>query len=167
MYYVCFVGNNYGWRSELIQTLLAAGIQVECFGRGFSNGHIGADAVPRVLGESRIVLGVGTIAHSQRIVTLKLRDFDGPMSGSLYVTTENPDLHELFRVGEEMVTYRSPSDCIRVLRYYLDHDDERESIAAAGRRRAVADHTWERRIAQALGLLGWPLTPVTPQEKWR
>lgn len=153
-YDVGFVGNNYGWRSELIQTLLSAGIRVECFGRGFPNGHIGADTVPRILGESRIVLGVGTIAHSRRIVTLKLRDFDGPMSGSLYVTTENPDLQGLFRVGEEMVTYRSPSDCIRILRYYLDHEDERESIAAAGRRRAVADHTWERRITEALGLLG-------------
>jgi glycosyltransferase involved in cell wall biosynthesis len=158
-YDVCFVGNNYGWRSELMGKLSAAGIAVECFGRGFPNGHIGAEDVARVLGESRIVLGVGTIAHSRHIVTLKLRDFDAPMSGSLYVTTDNPDLQPLFRVGEEIVTYRSVEDCIRLLRHYLEHDDERAAIAAAGRRRAMTDHTWERRIGDALALLGLPSRP--------
>jgi hypothetical protein len=153
---VCFVGNNYGWRSELIQTIEAGGIRVECFGRGFPNGHIGADAVARVLGESRIVLGVGTIAHSRHIVTLKLRDFDGPMAGALYLTTHNPDLHALYRVGEEIVTYRSADQCVALLRHYLAHEDERAAIAAAGRRRALRDHTWRQRIGEALHLLGLP-----------
>jgi spore maturation protein CgeB len=153
-YDVCFVGNNYGWRSELIRQIEASGVQVQSYGRGFPNGHINAEGVARVLGESRIVLGVGTVAHSKRIVTLKLRDFDGPMSGSLYVTTDNPDLHGLFAVGTEIVTYSSPRHCVRLLEYYLQHDEEREAIAAAGRRRAVRDHTWERRVGEALELIG-------------
>src|SRR5205085_2826493 len=93
--------------------------------------------------------------HSRRIVTLKLRDFDGPMSGSLYLTTANPDLHRLFDVGSEMLTYASPRECIRLLKHYLARDDEREAIAAAGRRRAIRDHTWEQRIGEALALLGY------------
>jgi hypothetical protein len=159
-YDVCFIGNNYGWRSDLIRQVEAAGIRVQAHGRGFAAGHIGAEDVARVMGQSKIVLGVGTVAHSRRIVTLKLRDFDGPMSGSMYITTANPDLHGLFDVGTEMLTYRSPRECIRLLKHYLSRDDEREAIAAAGRRRAVRDHTWERRIGQALELIGYSRRPV-------
>ncbi len=156
LYDVCFVGNNYGWRGELIREISAADIRVECFGRGFPNGHIGADQVARVLGQSKIVLGVGTIAHSKQIVTLKLRDFDGPMSGALYITTTNPDLHRHYRIGEEILMYDSPRDCIRLMKHYLAHDPEREAIAAAGRSRAAREHTWQQRIGEALSYLGVP-----------
>jgi spore maturation protein CgeB len=155
LYDVCFVGNNYGWRGELIREIVQAGVRVESFGRGFPNGHIGAEQVARVLGQSKIVLGVGTISHSKHIVTLKLRDFDGPMSGGLYITTANPDLHRHYRVGEEILMYASPRDCIRLLKHYLAHDREREAIATAGRARAARDHTWQRRIGEALSLLGF------------
>lgn len=153
-YDVCFVGNNYGWRGDLIREIAAAGVNVECFGRGFPNGHIGADRVPSVLAQSKIVLGVGTIAHSRHIVTLKLRDFDAPMSGSLYVTTANPDLHRHYRVGEEIVMYDSARDCIRLLKYFLSHGAERERIAAAGRARAQREHTWQQRLGAALSFVG-------------
>ncbi|MEO8035329.1 MAG: hypothetical protein ABI837_12915, partial [Acidobacteriota bacterium] len=69
-YDVCFIGNNYGWRGELIRHIQAAGIRVRSHGRGFADGHIGAEEVARVMGQSKIVLGVGTVAHSRRIVTL-------------------------------------------------------------------------------------------------
>jgi hypothetical protein len=151
---VCFVGNNYGWRAILIREIERAGIRVECFGSGFRNGHIDAARVAEVFGQSRIVLGVGTVAHSRRIVTLKLRDFDGPMSGSLYMTTENPDLRTLFSVGEEIEMYRTPAECIALIKRYLADDEARERIAAAGRRRALRDHTWPQRIRQAFHWLG-------------
>lgn len=151
---VCFVGNNYGWRATLIRDLERAGIRVECFGSGFQNGHIDAARVAEVFGQSRIVLGVGTVAHSRRIVTLKLRDFDGPMSGSLYMTTENADLRELFAVGQEIEMYRTPAECIALIKRYLADDEARERIAAAGRRRALRDHPWEQRIHQAFQWLG-------------
>ena len=155
-YDVCFVGNNYGWRGALLRQIAAAGICVECFGSGFPNGHINADSVAKVFAESRIILGIGTIAHSRHIVTLKLRDFDGPMSGALYLTTANPDLQDSYVIGKEIEVYRSPQDCIRLLRYYLANASEREAIASAGRARAARDHTWDQRIAQALELIGLP-----------
>jgi spore maturation protein CgeB len=163
-YDVCFVGNNYGWRARLIAQLARAGIHVECFGSGFPNGHIDAARVAQVFGESKIVLGVGTVAHSRRIVTLKLRDFDGPMSGSVYMTTENPDLRSLFSVGEEIEMYRTAAECIQLVRHYLADDAAREAMGAAGRARALRDHTWRQRIAQAFGLLGWsaPVSTASP-----
>jgi len=35
---------------------------------------------------------------------------------------------------------------VQKVRYYLDHDEEREHIARAGRERALRDHTWKQRF---------------------
>jgi spore maturation protein CgeB len=75
-----------------------------------------------------------------------MRDFDGPMSGSCYVTHDNPDLRMVYKVGEEVVTYRSIDDCIDKVRWYLSHEDEREHVAGLGRARALAEHTWDKRF---------------------
>lgn len=150
---VVFVGNNYGKRHRLVTAIRKAGVAIECYGNGFANGHLPGERVPALFARAKIVLGTGLVGHSSRIVTLKLRDFDGPMSGALYVTTHNPDLAEHYELGSEIVTYRSIRECVDKVRYYLAHDEERERIAAAGRARAVRDHTWDRRMSSAIDLL--------------
>ena len=72
------------------------------------------------------MLGVGTIGHCRDFYALKLRDFDAPMAGSLYLTHDNPDLRSLFEVGRELATYRDATDCVEKVRHYLARDAERE-----------------------------------------
>lgn len=148
-----FVGNNYGKRIALVKAIQSAGIHIECYGNGFPNGHLLGSRVPEMFSRAKIILGTGLIGHSSSIVTLKLRDFDAPMSGALYITNHNPDIVESFDIGREMVTYMSVRECIDKIKYYLSHDEERESIAAAGRLRAVKDHTWNLRISVLLQLM--------------
>ena len=66
-----------------------------------------------------------------------MRDFDGPMSGSLYLTHDNTDLYDLFKAGKEIITYNTPKECADKIVYYLSHIDEAETIAKLGRKRAV------------------------------
>ena len=37
---------------------------------------------------------------------------------------------------------------VDLIRYYSGHDSERDAIAAAGYRRTLEEHTWERRWAE-------------------
>lgn len=143
---VCFVGARYGIRERLVSILRRAGVNVHARGTGWEEGRIATEDVPRLFAASRIVLGVGTIGHCEDFYALKLRDFDVPMSGSCYLTHDNRDLHDLFAVGEEIVTYRSVDDCLDRIRELLGNASRREAIAAAGRRRAARDHTWQRRF---------------------
>jgi glycosyltransferase involved in cell wall biosynthesis len=143
---VCFVGGCYGIREKIVRALREAGIQVTAYGSGWGQGRLDTEEVPRLFAQSKIVLGVGTIGHCEDFYALKMRDFDGPMSGSCYVTHDNPDLRLVYKVGEEIVTYRSVSECVDKVRWYLSHEDERELVARAGRARALADHTWEKRF---------------------
>lgn len=147
---VCFVGARYGIREEIVNALRGAGIRVTAHGGGWEGGRIATEDVPRLFAQSKIVLGVGTIGHCRDFYSLKMRDFDGPMSGSLYVTHDNADLHALFEPGREIVLFRDTADCVDKVRHYLARETERETIAAAGRARAARDHTWERRFRDLL-----------------
>jgi len=151
---VVFVGNNYGWRHDLIAAIAKAGVRVDAFGSGFAQGHIDASRVADVFNRARIILGYGYVAYSRRVTTLKLRDLDGPMAGALYLTSHNPDLARLYEIGREIETYHSINECVKKTVHYLSHDEERERIAAAGRARALRDHTWDARLREAFELVG-------------
>lgn len=143
---VSFVGSRYGIREKLVMALRAAGIQVTTYGSGWHNGRIAAEDVPILFAQSKIVLGVSAIGHCSDFVGLKLRDFDAPMSGSCYLTQHNNDLHKLYDIGREIETYHSVADCVEQVRRILADDARREAMAAAGRARAVRDHTWDVRF---------------------
>jgi len=151
---VCFVGANYGIRSRIVQAIQRRGISVKCFGTGWPNGKIATKNVPALFAASKIVLGVGTIGHCEDFYSLKLRDFDATLSGSMYITHANPDLEQLFDVDKEIVRYQTPQQCAEKCAYYLAHEQEREFIAQAGLKRSLHDHTWKSRFDQMFRTIG-------------
>jgi hypothetical protein len=152
---VCFVGNNYGNRGDIIRQLQKNGIQVEAYGAGWSNGYIGPDKIADVFGRSKIILGIGTIAYNKDIYTLKLRDFDATMAGALYITHRNPDLLKIFTEGKEIECYLTEEEAILKILFYLKHQDLREQIAASAAVVARKYHTWELRLGEAFGAIGF------------
>lgn len=147
---VSFVGAKYGIRGEIVNALRKSRVKVTTYGNGWKRGRIPTEEVPELFVRSKIVLGVGTIGYCKHFHALKMRDFDGPMSGSLYLTHYNPDLKDLFKIGKEIETYHNIEECVEKVHYYLDHPDEREAIAKTGRLRAEREHTWQKRFKQLL-----------------
>ena len=150
---VSFVGARYGIREKVITALRRAGIRVRAHGAGWEGGRLTVDEVSRLFAQSRIVLGIGTIGYCDDFYALKLRDFDAPMSGSCYLTHDNPDLHLLYDVGREIVTYKTVDECIAKAKHLLTYKNEREAIARAGRARAERQHTWDNRFAEFFRIL--------------
>jgi spore maturation protein CgeB len=110
-----------------------------------------------LLARSKIILGHGGIGWSASLKNIKGRDFDGPCAGSgAYLTSYHPELADFFRIGEEIVCYSSPDECIELARWLLADDPRRRAIARAGRERCLREHTWLhrfKRILQTLGVL--------------
>lgn len=98
-------------------------------------------------------MGSEGIGWSPDLKNVKCRDFDGPCIGA-YVTSYNPDLAEMFRIGEEIACYSTPDEAVEVLRDLLRNPGKREHLARRGRERCVAEHTWKHRFETVLGLLG-------------
>lgn len=155
---VSFVGGRYGWRpvflDRLARRLEPWGARLSCFGPGWPLGALSDESMVRVYSGSRINLGFGGVADSRRLLCLKGRDFEVPMSGGLYLTQDNPELRHVFEVGREILTYRNLDDCAARVGELLADPERAARIRRAGRARALRDHTWEKRWEQLLSLGG-------------
>lgn len=82
-----------------------------------------------------------------------LRLFEATGVGTLLITDWKENLYEMFEPGREVVAYRSPEECVELVQYYLDHNDEREAIARAGQERTLQEHTYYHRMQELLDIL--------------
>jgi hypothetical protein len=88
---------------------------------------------------------------------LHLREFEAPMSGALYCTGYTDEMAEMFEPDKEVLTYRNQHELLEKVRYYLAHPAQAEQVRLAGRKRALAEHTYHirfRKLFEALGLSG-------------
>lgn len=78
------------------------------------------------------------------------RIFDVPAAGSFVLTDWREQMDALLEPGREVIAYHSPEEAADLAAYYLSHPAERERIVQAGRRRVLAEHTWEKRLASII-----------------
>jgi len=112
----------------------------------------------KMFSQSRISLGFATAGDShqsaRRLTHLRLREFEAPMSGALYLTEHQAELEEYFVPGREVLTYTDRDDLLHAARYYLAHQEQAERIRRAGLQRARRDHTWQQRFTELFQALG-------------
>jgi spore maturation protein CgeB len=175
---IAFAGQCYADRPETVLWLRAQGLDVRVWGARWEHhvtprsrnplrrwltkpsglpphtvGGILADsALVALYSRVRINLGFATVGAThttQRLTQVRLRDFEVPMSGGFYLAEHSDELADFFTPGVEIETWRTREELRDKCHCYLTHDDERRRIAAAGRARALREHTWEHRFASA------------------
>jgi hypothetical protein len=82
-----------------------------------------------------------------------MRLFETTGVGALLLTESAPNLADLFAPGEEVVAYDDEDDLVEKIEHYLEHDDERIAIAAAGQRRTLGEHTYRQLMAELAAIL--------------
>lgn len=82
-----------------------------------------------------------------------LRLFEATGMGACLLTDAKRNLSELFVPGEELVTYTDAGDCVRKAKQLLSDVAMREEIAAAGARRTLRDHTYDKRVRSLVEML--------------
>ena len=109
---------------------------------------------------SKINLGFSSCGDThlgpERILQVRLRDFEVPMSGGFYMVEYMEELEEFFQIGQEIVCYDGPQDLAEKIKYYLTHEDERRQIQQAGHARCLKDHSWKTRLTTAFQAMGLP-----------
>lgn len=150
---VSFMGQRYGYRARFIDALRVSGVDVECFGPGWGR-VVSHEEKVKIYSLSRINLGIAGVGYSGAVTCIKGRDFEVPAAGGVYLTTYDPELSDLFRIGREIICYRNEIDCVEQIRYYLENEEERHAIGEAGRARTLRDHTWQKRFAALLDWMG-------------
>lgn len=99
----------------------------------------------RTLRRARIVLNVHVdMAFG---APQNMRIFETLAVGSFLLTDHDGVHTPPFMPDQELGTFTSPDHMIEKILHYLRHTDERETIAQAGQRRCLAEHSMEHRAA--------------------
>ncbi len=91
--------------------------------------------------------------HSTAPYANNRRLYEATGVGALLLTDWKMDLHEMFEPGKEVVAYRTPEECVELIQYYVEHEDERQGIARAGQERTLKEHTCYERTRELLDIV--------------
>lgn len=154
-----FVGQRHGQmpngkflRSEIIDVLIDAGIRVDLFGNywdGYANWHgykTDFKDIIEVFQTSKISLNLSNPWHHGTMPQIKGRHFEIPQAGGFQISTPADDLTSYFKPDSEIIIAKSIDDLIDKTKYYLAHDNERNTIACGGQLRMSIEHQWHHRF---------------------
>lgn len=153
-YDVGFVGAKYGIRESIVEKLLDKGVNVRAYGNGWPSGRLPIEDTNLFYNQSKIVLGVSTILGCNHFVSMKLRDFDVPMSGSVYVTNYNEDTANIFAEDTEVIYYKNIEECVDKIESLLRQERKLEEIRKAALVKA-RQNTYKIRVKEMLNQIGY------------
>jgi hypothetical protein len=172
---VAFMANNWNFleghqeRRDLINAILYAGTDLHVYGIGWEylrdrpNAHLhplvlDADFA-KACSAAKITLGIGSVSNVY-MYTSWPRLFNSMACGAFHLARYFPGLETVFENQEHLVWFHSIPEAVELIQYYLAHDEERETIARAGRQEVLAQHTWDHRVAEMFKYLEQCQVPV-------
>ena len=178
IYDVTFVGQPHGTRRQTIAAIRAAGIDVKTWGHGWESGRLTQEEMIRVFSSSRINLnlsnasttGVGWARwlpwrRAPLPQQIKGRNFEIPGCGGFVLTGMAENLDEYYVPDREVSVFSDVDDLVAKVRFYLDHEPQRQQVAEAGYARTVAEHTYEKRFNEIFTIMG--VVPRAPMGESR
>ncbi|MFP4521769.1 MAG: glycosyltransferase [Fibrobacterota bacterium] len=97
----------------------------------------------RIYSGSTINLDINRI-YQQDIITMRV--FDVLACGGFVLTEDSLELREIFTPGVHLETYTELADLIDKAGYFIKHPDKARSVAEAGRKLVIAEHTISKRF---------------------
>ena len=82
----------------------------------------------------------------ERRAQIKGRNFEIPGAGGFLLTQYVQGIEEYFVPGLEIATFSTEDELLERIQYFLSHDREREVVKSAGYKRALTDHTFQKRF---------------------
>jgi len=162
---VSFVGSFYTvhqTRTALLESMCARFKQMSIWGQGIEHlaqkssvrqhyvGQAWGQEMYQILSNSKITLNhhgdIAPYANNARL-------YEATGVGTLLITDWKENLHEMFEPGKEVVAYRNAEECAELIKYYLEHGDEREAITHAGQERTLKEHTYYHRMKELVDII--------------
>lgn len=159
--HVVFVGAHYPNRERLLLDVQRAGVPVRTWGRGWS--HHPVDrlrtwrwARPDLPAERDIPLTEAYRVQAEGLLAvnvhgaqtgLSMRTFEVPGTGGLQAV-DRPDVSRFYDVGTETLLYRDAQELAALAQRARTDTAWAEGIRERGRRRSLAEHTFDHRVAQ-------------------
>jgi spore maturation protein CgeB len=156
---ICMVGNIYDYRLSILKSL--KGYDLKVWGKlVFISKN---DVKPFYQGRPAITYEKNKIFNSARIVLnthnpsevagCNVRLFEICGSGAFQISDSTLYTDNVFKNESEVVYFNDVKELRELIAYYLDNDELRNKIAERGHRRALKDHTYEKRIKELFRII--------------
>jgi spore maturation protein CgeB len=124
--------------------------------KAYARGPIPFEEISEVFAAHEVCLNFSNVWADGRpgsalIPHVRLRDFEGPMCRTCYLTGETDEIHEFYSVGKEIDTYSSEDELIEKTKFYLGNPEVTERLRKSAYARALRDHTWVKRFDELFG----------------
>lgn len=159
--FLAVVGNMYATRLRVLERLAADGVPMRLYGGGFPS-FVAADDPLRRLHTGRYVRGleksrtfrsaaaVLNNLHPAEVDGVNCRLFEATAAGGAVLCEDRPELHRLFEVDREVLSFESYDELLTKARQLLDNHALSTAIGDAAAARSGADHTYAVRLAELL-----------------
>ncbi len=170
---VSFVGGWHPYREWLINRIRKAGIAVEVMGYRWPKGEVDQEGMVRIFNESKINLNltnsaswdirylaaspralINRLRSKKNIEQMKARIFEVNGCGAFQLSYFVEGLANCYDMDREIAVYADADDLIEKIKFYLEHEALRESMAAAAFTRTLRDHTYAQRFQTVLRRMG-------------
>ncbi len=159
---VCFCIMAY-YREKTVESLLKAGIVLHVYGDSWKNSPFFGN--PGLVCHNQVDIAESIAAWKASKISLNIMSWHKGgfterianmlLAGTVAVSDKSWYLEENFKDGREMVLFDllERDKLAEQIKYLLAHEEKRKKIAAAGRKRALAEHTWKKRAEELLEVL--------------
>ena len=110
----------------------------------FTGKEAWGEELVKVYNASKIILNL----HAQGVVSTNMRTFEVMGCGAFLLTEERRTLNQLFKEGEEFISFEKPEDLPEMVRYYLKEEEKRSAIARRGQQAVYQKHTYRDRMQE-------------------
>ncbi|HEU5041969.1 MAG TPA: glycosyltransferase [Gemmatimonadales bacterium] len=153
---VAFIGNGHHRHRVAVLRAVAAASRLQIRGPGWewaagelpvAGGPIYGEAYAEAVAGAAISLGANAMPEMAALTgSVSNRMWKVMGCGGFYLGEWAPGMDAFARDGEHCAWYRTPDEAVDRVRRYLGDPDARSRIAHAGRRHALAHHTYAHRV---------------------
>jgi hypothetical protein len=166
---ISFMANNmykrqgHEERRTLVQSVIDEGLDLHVYGNNWEyldehpnlslHEFVGDEGFANAASSAAISLNYnGYSEHPVNKATSWRRVFNGMACESLVLTLYFPGLEHILENNKHLVWFHSIPEAIELMKYFLEHEDERLTIAQNGAIRVRESHGWDARVQDLLGL---------------
>jgi len=164
---IVFIGSGYENRRRLLAGLAASGLPVHAWGRDFSRHPVDRLRTfswrrPAVRASRDVPLERAYQIHAEGAAAVAIhglqnghamRTFEIPGMGGVQLV-DRDDVDQFYDVGTEVAVWHSPEELEDLARRAIADPAWGNGMREAGRRRTLAEHTFDHRITEADSLWG-------------
>ncbi len=155
------IGSMYPYREKFIEQLID--FKPAIWGRGWSNSknqeivklYKGKD----IRGTQKVKAICGSLISLNPhhpindINGVNRRTYDIAACKGFQLADVKQDMNNILKINDEIVCYKTIEQLRKLIKYYIDHPDERKQIAESAFNRVTKEHTYFNRAQEILALL--------------